>query len=72
MSGIPIVRPGATAVIEVVLMKDGHVTCSGPLANRIMCLGMLEEAKNIINRLVDGHPVAVAPEPGNGSRNGGN
>lgn len=56
--------------IEIVVLPDGSVNVTGPLQNKILCLGALELAKGVVlNFKPDETPGIVIARP-NGLANG--
>ena len=56
--------------VEIVLQDDGQVQVSGPLDDKILCLGLLEIARMSVHKFekklvspVDGNAVKLFPFP---------
>lgn len=58
--------PKITAQLTVTMLEDGNVNVSGPIANKTLCYGLLEVAKDIVRGYVDraNAPRVAPPQPG--------
>lgn len=71
--------PGVLPVLTIRVNTNGSVTVDGPLGDRMLCYGMIEMAKDIIQKLNDNvaegrQPIQLArkiPGPAPGENNGG-
>lgn len=56
--------------IEVTLQQDGSVNVTGPLGNKILCLGMLELAKGVVEKFDPNQTPGIMVARPNGLANG--